>query len=265
MIRYYLPKKQALVYSFKKASPEYWDGLWKGNDFAAKLKKEDRIIVNTTKRYLRSGSRVLEGGCGRGNKVYSLHKSGFDAFGIDYAPQTIAFIKKEAPELKVCEGDVRDLPFEDGFFDGYWSLGVIEHFFEGYDDIANEMFRVLKPGGYLFLTFPCMNILRRAKARWGKYDPLPRSFDPDENNFYQYALDVGLVVSDLKKIGFQLKQKSGRNGIKGLKDEVAILKPSLQRIYDSRSFPIRIIKRLIDISFLWFCGNSALLVMRKSK
>ena len=32
----------------------------------------------------------------------------------------------------------KKLNFEDSYFDGYWSLGVIEHFIKGYDDIIEE-------------------------------------------------------------------------------------------------------------------------------
>ena len=47
--------------------------------------------------------------------------------------------------------------------DAYWSLGVIEHFFNGYKEIAEEANRILKNKGFIFLTFPSMNILRKQK------------------------------------------------------------------------------------------------------
>lgn len=47
--------------------------------------------------------------------------------------------------------DVRKLQFADGFFDGYWSLGVIEYFWEGYNEIVNEVKRVIKPGMFSVL------------------------------------------------------------------------------------------------------------------
>jgi len=53
--------------------------------------------------------------------------------------------------------DVRKLNFPDHYFDGYWSLGVIEHFYKGYDEIIHKIYRVLHPGGFLFLTVPEMS------------------------------------------------------------------------------------------------------------
>ena len=60
--------------------------------------------------------------------VYSLKKQGFEAIGLDFAPQTINYLQEVAPELDIRLGDARSLPFENESFDGYWSLGVIEHF-----------------------------------------------------------------------------------------------------------------------------------------
>ena len=94
---------------------------------------------------------MLQGGCGLGDKVHSLDKVGFEAYGIDFAPNVVSMINENWPHLDVRQGDVRKLPFEDDFFDGYWSFGVIEHFFIGFDEILEEMARVIKPGGYLFL------------------------------------------------------------------------------------------------------------------
>ena len=32
-------------------------------------------------------------------------------------------------------------------------LGVIEHFYDGYEDVLDEIYRVIKDRGYLFLVF----------------------------------------------------------------------------------------------------------------
>ena len=44
---------------------------------------------------------------------------------------------------------------------------TIEHFIDGYDAILSEMYRVIKEGGYLFLTVPSMSIIRKVKAALG--------------------------------------------------------------------------------------------------
>ncbi|GAI52286.1 unnamed protein product, partial [marine sediment metagenome] len=113
--------------------------------------RNNRFIIGHTKKYLSPGAKVLEGGCGRGNKVYALYQHGYDAYGVDYAEETVKKVNQYAPELKITVDDIRNLNFEDGFFDGYWSLGVIEHFYDGYDAMLREMHRVLSEGAIFSL------------------------------------------------------------------------------------------------------------------
>ena len=177
---FYDKENNRLVYIGKAATSEYWDEHWLSNkDLKQIVTRGSRFVVKITKKYLRKGSKILEGGCGIGDKVYTLQKAGYDAYGVDYAETTVKRVKELFPDLKIRVADVRRLPFEDGFFDGYWSLGVIEHFYEGYDEIALEMKRVLRKGGILFLTCPVMSPLRRLKAKMGLY-PL---FKEEKRNF----------------------------------------------------------------------------------
>lgn len=102
---------------------------------------------------------------------------------------------------------MRDLPFHDNTFVGYWSVGVIEHFWEGYGVILKEMRRVLKPGDYLFLSFPYMSPLRRLKSKIGLYSEFNGKGKED---FFQFALNEKLVMTDFKTIGFKLLEKNLR-------------------------------------------------------
>ena len=67
----------------------------------------------------------------------------------DSAEDVVKKINALVPELDIRQGDVFNLQEEDQSLDGYWSLGVIEHYFDGYDGISNEMKRVLKKDGVL--------------------------------------------------------------------------------------------------------------------
>jgi SAM-dependent methyltransferase len=140
-----------LVYLDAKATPEFWDARWQAEGRAGRS-RQDEAFARITARHLPPGSRVLEGGCGRANKVKALADAGFAAVGVDYAAESVEFARQIYPGLDIRVGDVRSLPFPDGCFDGYWSIGVIEHFWTGYDDILGEARRVLKPDGRLFLT-----------------------------------------------------------------------------------------------------------------
>ncbi len=164
----YTPVADRLVYLDEKATPEFWDARWR-TEGQARISRQDKQIVRVTAKYLPSGACVLEGGCGRANKVKALADSGFKAIGIDFAEESVRRARLEYPDLDIREGDVRSLPFSGGYFDGYWSSGVIEHFWTGYDAILSEAHRVLRPGRLLFLTAPWFSPYRRLRARRGGY------------------------------------------------------------------------------------------------
>jgi ubiquinone/menaquinone biosynthesis C-methylase UbiE len=229
-----------LVYYGGEANPAFWDEHWSGQLKDADVKRFNRDVARWTKRYLPKGARVLDAGCGTANTVWSLTREGFDAWGVDFASDTVEAVKRVAPELQVIQGDVRALPFESESMDGIWSLGVIEHFPEGYEKIVDEMIRVIRPKGYAFVTFPAMSPLRRLKAKTNAY----RAFSGDYDGFYQFALDIRTVIRDFERQGLKAVATSSRGGFKGLKDEVRL--PLLQQFYDSRSRWLRLIRGGLD-------------------
>lgn len=263
-MRYYDRTLGQLVYIEERATPDFWDRQWEDE----KLKKsilaggQEHFVYQHTRKYLSPGTKILEGGCGKGQYVYSLNSRGFDAYGVDFADRTVKKVNTLLPELKITFGDVRQLAFPDDTFDGYWSLGVIEHFPEGYTAITKEMYRVLKPGGYLFLTFPYMSPLRKLKAFFGAY-PLfdEQSFDRD--HFYQFALSADRTVQHFQSTGFELIAKKPYEGFKGLKDESGILKPFFQSIYNNKSLPSQALCYILSFLFAPVSGHAVLLILRK--
>jgi len=265
--QYYDIKNKRLVYTGNASNSDFWDKHWKQNTieklYPKKISPFD-YLISTTKKYLPAESFILEGGCGTGQQVFKLQKSGYKVTGIDYAEKTVETVKKAKPELDIRLGDVRKTDFPDNYFDGYWSFGVIEHFYKGYNEILNEMYRILKPDGFLFITFPHMSRLRKIKARKNKY-PVWKNSEKEIKNFYQFALDEKKVTTDLQKIGFKLIKKQHLSGIKGLKDEVKVLKKPLQKIYDSRRFFGLATAKIISVLFANFSSHSILLVLQKKK
>src|SRR6185437_2404512 len=149
----YWPTASRLVYLDANATPEFWDARWRAEGRPPPVNLNDPVVT-VTSHYLTRGSRVLEGGCGRANKVKAMSDAGFGAVGIDFAQESVSQAKVDYPGLDIRLGDVRSLDFPDGSFDGYWSIGVIEHFWMGYGDILGEAARILRPNGFLFLTAP---------------------------------------------------------------------------------------------------------------
>lgn len=220
------------------------------------------MLIRLTKKFFPAGARIVEGGCGMASKVFRLYEKGYDIYGIDNAEDTIKTVKKYWPHLKLETGDVKNLPYENGFFDGYMSFGVIEHFFAGFDEVLREMYRVLKKDGYLFLSFPMMSPLRKLKAKLGKY-PVLRETQVDEDKFYQYALDPKAVKIKFEKSGFRLVRFGGSGTLKELTDEISTTNPVIKFLY--RTFPriTLIFGVLLDLVMRGKTGHMATMVLKK--
>ena len=253
-----------LVFLDRTASSEFWDDQWEVTaEETFKHPPRFNSFVKVSKKYLSSNSKILEGGCGLGVVVNALHNARFSVTGIDFAPQVIKKIKLHWPHLNVSCGDVRSLEFEDDSFDGYWSLGVIEHFPDGYEDIGLEMTRVIREGGYLFLTFPSFNSLRQLRAKNQRYENLVGK-PSDYPDFYQFALNPKTVEEEFKKFGFSLIERKYMGSLDGFAEETVAgekIRNFLNRIYPRLGTAISLV---MDSFFGSFLGHSVLLVLRKN-
>ena len=124
-----------------------------------RVKKQVDIFL----KYLPRNEKILEGGCGLGPYVIYFKNMGFDIIGLDYNEEPLEKIKEYDSCINVLCGDVQALPFEDGLFGAYISLGVIEHFSEGPGRAIGEANRVLKRGGYFIVEVPHASIFYKAK------------------------------------------------------------------------------------------------------
>lgn len=221
MSRERLVRGSEIIYVDQRADEAYWDQHWHKRGLPSgqsRLSSNAKEFLGITARFLAKGDRVLEGGCGNGEIAVALHEAGFRVTALDWAPNTVQRLQELVPSLEVVVGDVRDLKeFEGAQFDGYWSLGVIEHFWSGYAEILSEAQRVLRPGGWLFLTFPAMNFVRRAKVRLGLFRPWKTKDEPA--GFYQFLLDPRRVCAEVEALGFNIVEARRRSGRKGFAEE----------------------------------------------
>lgn len=219
---------QRLIETHQAATAAYWDQKWSTGPVGSFQPVAVQPYIALTRRWLPPQARILEGGCGNGGKVAALTAAGFRVTGVDYAEATIARLQAAMPQLDVRLDDVFRLQLADGSFDGYWSFGVIEHFWDGYQGLLAEAARVLRPGGMLFLTFPAMSPLRRAKAalrlyrRWPAQPGFtaPGTASPAPAGFYQFMLDPLVVCRHLRAAGFVPEPPALIQASHGLKNEL---------------------------------------------
>lgn len=257
----YWPAADRLVYLEARATPEFWDARWLAEGKPDVVGSNDPVIT-VSNHYLPRGSTILEGGCGRANKVKAMADSGFRAVGVDFAEKSVSQAKLDYPGLDIRLGDVRSLDFPCEFFDGYWSIGVIEHFWKGYGEILSEAARVLRPRGFLFLTAPWLSPYRRRKVRRNDYSRSDFTAEPDA--FYQFALSRQEVAAQLSAHGFELLRWRGVASEVTMREEVTACKAWFEWLLASRgSIVRRMLRRIVTQGLNPYCGHSFLAIARR--
>ncbi len=140
-------------------STSAWNGIYKRRGKVFKEPHQDMPrIVQLLKD--KEASLVLDLGCGTGRHVVYLAQEGFSVFGLDNSPEGIKmahqWLKNEALSADLRIQDMTErLPYMDCFFDAVISIQVIHHArIITIKGIVREIARVLKQGGFVFVTVP---------------------------------------------------------------------------------------------------------------
>ena len=111
--------------------------------------------------------RILNAGVATGATTTMLEKYG-DVTSLEYDKDCCEFLEKSVG-IDVINGSLTELPFEDETFDMVCAFDVIEHI-ENDGLAVEEIHRVLKDGGYVFLTVPTFSFL------WSQHDEINHHF-----------------------------------------------------------------------------------------
>lgn len=118
--------------------------------------REAAMVTLFRKAGLRSleGLSILDVGCGRGELLRRFISFGAAPnllFGIDLVGEYVEAARNMAPHLQISCGSADRLPFTDGCFDMVSQSTLLTSVLDPKvkQSIANEMVRVMKPGGWL--------------------------------------------------------------------------------------------------------------------
>lgn len=161
------------------------------------------------------GARVLDAGCGLGAWVRFLSSMGYRGVGLDYSREMIELLQQRAPECEWLLGDIRAMPVADGAFDAVVSWGVVEHDEAGPDAALRDFYRVLRPGGWAFVTVPLESPNSRAssESQFGAQRA--------DGNFFQYFFSEWEFCDALQRNGLQVER------VTPISPHYALLYPSL--------------------------------------
>ncbi len=160
-------------------------GYYRNNSRNRDFRESKEELVHQLVRWsglsrLPRGSRILDVGCGIGGSSRILAKAyGFEVIGITISSaqveRAICLTEQGLPcTFKVM--DALKLEFEEGAFDGVWSVEAGPHMPDK-QRYADEMLRVLRPGGIL------------AVADWNRRDPGDRPMNQLESLIMQQLLN----------------------------------------------------------------------------
>lgn len=117
-------------------------------------------LQETTTKDMFEGKKVLDVGCGAGGKTIYYGSLGVEAI---IGLEILGKYKEEATNLAIEKGlsnkfsfvceDASKMSFHDHFFDSIIMNDAMEHVDEP-SEVLKECYRVLKPGGRLYLNFP---------------------------------------------------------------------------------------------------------------
>lgn len=137
----------------------------------------ERILAFVGKRLVRSirrrvtpGGRILDVGCGRGLLAQALVDAGFRVCGTDFSRDATRGIDPRI-DLRIC-ASLAHAKLEAGSFDAVVVWHVLEHLTDPAETL-DEIRRLLKPGGRLFLAVPNFSSLqaRLFGRHWFHLDP----------------------------------------------------------------------------------------------
>lgn len=104
--------------------------------------------------------KVLDAGCGGGRNLVYFLRNGYEVYGIDPNPNAISAVQQLSQSLapdnpidNFAVATAENHPYDDHHFDLVISSAVL-HFASSpghFDSMMQSMWRVLAPGGYLFV------------------------------------------------------------------------------------------------------------------
>jgi ubiquinone/menaquinone biosynthesis C-methylase UbiE len=211
-------------HAHRGGSREFWEDNWSEVSFDEALRYcEIDPLRPLFESYAIPGTRMLEGGCGTGQYVAYFSAKGVNVIGLDFAQETLSGLRRRFRNLRLCSGDVAQLPFQDESFDVYYSGGVVEHFESGAEEALQEARRVLRREGVLLISVPYFSPVRRFLLPWRKdWRRISRAKSNDDggngNRFFQYAYTKSEFQNLLRAAGFRVIASQGYSVLWGLSE-----------------------------------------------
>ncbi len=161
----------------------------------------------------------LEVGIGRGEFLYHCAKAGAKVTGIDYSKDVVEIAKetlREFSEANILLADGTNMPFDSNSFERVFAGDVIEHLC--YEDavlMLKEMYRVLKPGGFMLIHTAPNTIFTKLIYPLAKH--ILKLINKDAAKAVDRQLEVGRQFHIHEYNLFSLRKVAKKAGLTGTK------------------------------------------------
>lgn len=134
--------------------------LFRSNPVSARILQQENEAIKILLKSVpeKSIGRGLDIGSGRGNSLELVINSEADWVAIDYSPQMIRRCRPIYQEVLFILGDAREMPFKGESFELILCIGISEYL-EDLDQFLEEIWKLLKSGGFVILTLAPPNVL----------------------------------------------------------------------------------------------------------
>ncbi len=159
------------LHTEKIDTPKYYERIWAEE---CNLRAYyDEVRQHALAARVKAGDRVADLGAGCfGTAQYLLERTGLaakiEAWAIDYSHTAQGLIRRrldDFPKFNYVLSPAEITPFRDGYFDVVIAGELIEHY-ERPEELAAEMARIAKPGGWIVLSTVddgCQNAIRHGE------------------------------------------------------------------------------------------------------
>ena len=202
----------------------YWADIWKSHseapDLSTLARRDEYRVIRQYLERMKTGSRILDAGCGLGEWTVFLAQQGFDVTGLDLVAEVVDGLSRRFPASPFVRGDIRQTGFATGSFDCCFSWGAFEHFESGMGDCLDEAHRILRPGGWLFISVPFHNwrhILREARPleKWDEHFDRAAGYR-QRQRFYQWRFTRPELQRELELRGFRVDRVAPIHKLSGV-------------------------------------------------
>lgn len=140
-------------------SDRYWDQLYQNGQYRVLWECDlasPELVGLVASGVVGKSAHILDLGCGSGRDAIFLAGQGLQVTAVDLSATALALGQAAATEQEVIidwrVGSATDIPLDDHTFDWVLDRGCFHHVLPAHRQrYADELFRVLRPGGKVFL------------------------------------------------------------------------------------------------------------------